>query len=84
MKDMLRNQFGTNISWSRVAALKHNKSKNKKQRVTDSFHITPNHYKLLGNDSNDDDDGDDDTPAKTDRLSKSTINYIRCDKKKAS
>ena len=30
LKDLLRNQFETKISWSRVAALKHNKSKYKK------------------------------------------------------
>jgi len=30
LKDLLRNQFETKISWSRVAALKHNMSKYKK------------------------------------------------------
>jgi hypothetical protein len=61
-------------------ALKHNKGKYTKQRVTDPFQITPNCYTLLVNDSNDGDD--DDTPANTGRWSKSTISYIRSDKKK--
>ena len=65
-----------------MAALKHSKSKYKKQMVTENFQITPNCYNLLGSDSNDDDDDDDDTPAKTDRLSKSAISYVRNDKKK--
>ena len=79
LKDLLRNQFESKIFWSRVAVLKHNKSKYKKQRVTDRFQITSNCYTLLGNESNDDDN---DTPANTSRWSKSTINYINSDKKK--
>jgi hypothetical protein len=78
LKDLLRNQFETKISWSRVAALKQNKSKYKKQRVTDPFQITPDHYNLLSNDSDDDDD----TPANTGRSSKAITNHIRSDKKK--
>jgi len=77
LKDLLRNQVETKISWSRVAALKHNKSKYKKQRVIDNFQITPNRYNLLRNNSNDDDD----TPANTGRLTKSTISYVRSDNK---
>jgi len=46
LKDLVRNQLETKISLSRVAALKHSKSKHKKQRVTDSFQMTPNHYTL--------------------------------------
>jgi hypothetical protein len=61
-----------------VAALKHNKSKYKQQRITDPFQITPNRYTLLGNNSNDDDD----TSVNTGRWSKSTISYVRSDKKK--
>ena len=60
-----------------MAALKHNKSKYKKQRVIDNFQITPNRYNLLRNNSNDDDD----TPANTGRLTKSTISYVRSDNK---
>jgi len=56
-------------------ALKHNKIKYKKQNP---FQITPNHYNLLGNDSNDDND----TPANTGKLSELTINHTRRDKKK--
>ena len=52
LKDLLRNQFEAKILWSSVAALKHSKSKYKKQSVTDNFQITPNCYTLLGNDSN--------------------------------
>ena len=78
LKDSLRNQFGTNISWTRVAALKHNKSKYKKQKVADPFQITPNRYNLLSNDSNDDND----TPANTGKLSELTTNHARRDKKK--
>jgi len=62
-----------------VAVLKHNKSKYKKQRVANLFQITPICYSLLGNNSNDDDD---DTPTNTGRLSKSTTNHVRSDKKK--
>jgi len=77
LKDLLRNQLETKILWSTVAALKHSKCKYKKQMVTDNFQITPNCYTLLGNNSNDDDD----TPANTGRWSKSTISYVRSDKK---
>jgi len=77
LKDLLRNQFETKISWTRVVALKYNKS-TKKQKVADPFQITPNRYNLLGNDTNDDDD----TPANTGRLSELTTKHIRRDKKK--
>ena len=79
LRDLLRHQFETKILWTRVAALKHNKSKYKKQRVANSFQINPNFYNFLVNDSNDDED---DTPANTDRSSKSTTNRVRSDKKK--
>jgi hypothetical protein len=78
LRDLLRNQFETKILWTRVVALKHNKSKYKKQRVANPFQINPNCYNLLGNDSNDDDD----TPANRSRSSKSTTNHVRSDKKK--
>ena len=78
LKDLLRNQLETKILWSTVAALKHSKSKYKKQMATDNFHITPNRYKLLGNDFNDEDG----KPGNTGRWSKSTISYVRSDKKK--
>jgi len=71
-----RNQFGTKISWTRVAALKHNKSKYKKQKAADPFQINPNHYNLLSNNSN----YDNDTPANTGKLSDLTTNHARRDK----
>ena len=37
LEDICKNQFETNISWSRVAALKHSKSKYKKQKTSDSY-----------------------------------------------
>ena len=50
------NQLETNISWSRVTGLKHNKSKYKKYEVSDPFQLTPNRYNLLGNDAKEDED----------------------------
>jgi hypothetical protein len=55
-----RNQSETKISWARVPMSKHNKSKNKKQKVTCPLQITSNRFNLLCNDTNDDDDDDDD------------------------
>jgi hypothetical protein len=56
LEHSIKNQLETNITWSRVAALKHNKCKYKKQKVSDPFQLTPNHYNLLGNDPKEDDD----------------------------
>jgi hypothetical protein len=50
LKDF-RNQFETKISWARVATLKHNKSKNKKQKVACPLQMTLNYYNLLCNDT---------------------------------
>jgi len=50
VEDLNKNQLETNISWSRVATLKHNKSKYKKQKITDPLHITSNRYNPLVND----------------------------------
>jgi hypothetical protein len=61
-----------------MAAMKHNKSKYKKQKVADPFHITSNRYNPLSNVLNDDDD----SPANTGRLGESTSNHVRRDKKK--
>jgi len=76
----------TNISWSRVAALKHNKSKYKKQKYSDPLYLTSNHYNLL----NDDVHLEDNAPAKADSVSvkKPTVIHVRklksnnCKKKK--
>jgi uncharacterized protein (UPF0335 family) len=45
-----KNQLETHISWSRVAALKHNKSKYKEQKTTDPLYLNSNRYDLLKND----------------------------------
>jgi len=68
LKDF-RNQFETKISWARVTTLKHNKSKNKKQKVACPLQITSNHYNLLYNDTSDNEDDDDDiTPTNLSKL----------------
>jgi len=46
LEDLNKNQLLTNISWSRVAALKHNKSKYKKQKNSDPIYLTSNPYKF--------------------------------------
>jgi hypothetical protein len=50
IEDLNKNQLETNISWSRVATLKHNKSKYKKQKISDPLYLTSNRYNLLDND----------------------------------
>ena len=50
IEDLNKNQLETNISWSRVATLKHNKSKFKKQKISDPLYLTSNRYNLLDND----------------------------------
>jgi hypothetical protein len=52
LKDF-RNQFETKISWAKVATLKRNKSKYKKQDVACPLLITSNRYNPLCNDTND-------------------------------
>jgi hypothetical protein len=86
LEDLNKNQLETNISWSRVAALKHNKSKYKKQKNSDPLYLTSNRYNLLNNDV----DLEDNTPAKAVSVSvkKPTVNHVRklksnnCKKKK--
>jgi hypothetical protein len=75
LEDLNKNQLETNISWSRVAALKHNKSKYKKQKISDPLYLTSNRFKLLNNDV----DLEDNTPAKAVSVSvkKSTVNSVR-------
>ena len=67
------NQLETNISWSKVTALKHNKSKFKKYKVSDPFQLTPNRYNLLGNDTKEDEDI---TLVKANSSSASTTNQV--------
>ena len=50
IEDLNKNQLETNISWSRVATLKHNKSMYKKQKISDPLYLTSNRYNLLDND----------------------------------
>jgi hypothetical protein len=52
IKDFNKNQLETNILWPRVATLKHNKSKYKKQKISDPLYLTSNRYNLLDNDVN--------------------------------
>ena len=86
LEDLSRNQDETNISWSRVAALKHSKSKYRKQKTSDPLHLTSNRYNLLNNDAN----IEDNTPAQAVSLNvnKPTTNHVRklkttnCKKKK--
>jgi hypothetical protein len=49
IEDLNKNQLETNILWSRVATLKHNKGKYKKQKFSDPLYLTSNHYKILDN-----------------------------------
>ena len=50
IEDLNKNQLERNISWSRVATLKHNKSMYKKQKISDPLYLTSNRYNLLDND----------------------------------
>jgi hypothetical protein len=72
-----RNQCETKIPWARVTTLKHNKSKNKKQKVTRPLHITSNHYNLLCNDTNGDDYDNGNIPKNLSKLRKSITSRIK-------
>ena len=72
---LLESQPESNISWTKVAALKNNKSKYVKQKVSDPFQLTPNRFNPLGNDVKDD-DGNEDTPTKADSLSESATHRV--------
>jgi hypothetical protein len=50
-EDLNKNQLETNISWSRVATLNHNKNKYKKQKISDPLYLTSNRYNVLDNDA---------------------------------
>jgi len=49
LEDLNMNQLETNISWSRVATLKHNRSKYRKQEISYPPDLTSNRYSLLNN-----------------------------------
>jgi len=49
IEDLNKNQLETNISWTRVATLKHNKSRYQKQKISDPLHLTSNFYSPLDN-----------------------------------
>jgi hypothetical protein len=50
IEHLKKNQLETNISWSKVATLKHNNSKYKKQKFSEPLYLTSNSYNLLDND----------------------------------
>ena len=47
IEDLNKNQMETNISWTKVASLKHNKRKCKRQKSSDPLYLTSNFYNLL-------------------------------------
>jgi len=63
LKNIIKEQFETKVSWTKVAIMKHKKCKYKVQRVEDAFPVISNRYNLLYNDSK-----SEDTPVSTDRL----------------
>jgi len=63
LKDILKEQFETKVSWTKVAAMKHKKYSHIEQRVENTFPLPLNRYILLRNDS----EGDD-TLVSTERL----------------
>lgn len=52
LKDIIGEQFETDLSWAKVVARKHKKSTCIEQRVTHPIPVMPNHYNLLYNDKN--------------------------------
>jgi len=82
IEDLNKNQLETNILWSRVSALKHNKCKYKKQKISDPLYIASTLYSLLDNDV----DFEDNITTKESSVSvkKSFVNSVRkstCKKK---
>jgi len=53
LKDIIIEQFETDLSWAKVVTRKHKKSACIEQRVTHPIPVIPNHYNLLYNDMND-------------------------------
>jgi len=51
IEDLNKNQLETNISWTRAATLKHNKSRYKKEKISDPLHLTSNFYSPLDNEA---------------------------------
>ena len=62
LKDILKEQFETKVSWTKVVAMKHKKYNHKEQRVANTFPLSLNCYNPLYNDL----EGDD-TPVSTER-----------------
>ena len=75
IEDLNKNHLETNISWSKVATLKHNKSKYKKQKITDPLYLTSNRFSLLDNDV--DLEGNATTKAVSASIKKQTVNSVR-------
>ena len=72
LEDICKNQYETNISWSRVAPLK--LSESTRNETSDCFYLTSNRYSILDNIV----DGDSGTPTEAVGLSlcKSTTNQV--------
>jgi hypothetical protein len=52
LKDIVSEQFETDLSWAKVAARKHKKSTCIEQKVTHPVPVISNHYNILCNDTN--------------------------------
>jgi hypothetical protein len=51
LKNILKEQFETKMSWTKVAMMKYKKYNFKEQRLEDTFPVTSNRYNLLSTDS---------------------------------
>jgi hypothetical protein len=71
LKDILKGQFETKVSWTKVAAMKHKKYSHKEQRVANTLPLSSNRYNIQCNDSE-----ADDTPVSTERLKVVNSKYI--------
>ena len=71
LKDILKGQFETKVSWTKVAAMKHKKYSHKEQRVANTLPLSSNRYNIRCNDSH-----ADDTPVSTERLKVVNSKYI--------
>jgi len=52
LKDIISEQFETDLSWAKMVARKHKKSTCIEGRITHPIPVIPNHYNLLYNDMN--------------------------------
>jgi hypothetical protein len=77
LKNIVKKQFVTKVSWTKVAIMKHKKCNYKEQRVEDAFPLISNRYSLLYNDSK-----YEDTPVSVDRLTVINRKHRKEDKMK--